>query len=177
VGKHPRIGRQRREVFLPRQLVFEGESSRKHDRRSLTGGTGNAEDGRSEDAGRGKGQHAAPDGLPAGGPECHAGLAKALRHGLQALLAGGDDDGQDDEGQGEAAGEHAGVPTLETEVCEKERDDENGAISGASVKTGAVSTKAPSPNKPKTTEGTPARFKMARRTVSRNLPFFAYSLR
>ncbi len=128
VREHAGISGQGRQVFLPGQFVFKGQRCREHDGGCFASGTGNAEDAARQNTWGGKGQHRPPDGLPACGSESHAGLAEALWHGLQALFTGRDDHWQDDEGECETTAEHAGVPALEAQFREEQRDDQQAAL-------------------------------------------------
>ena len=86
-----------------------------HDRRGLAGHAGDAENRRSQDARQRVGQHVRADRLPLGRAERERAFAEALRHGLQRLLARGDDHRQHHEREREPAGEQRNVPAEEND--------------------------------------------------------------
>jgi hypothetical protein len=95
--------------------------------------------------GKGRRQDHPPDGLPFGGPQTQRSLAVGIGHGLEGLLGGTDDHRQGHGPQGQGAGGDADAHV-------------------------EMTTKKARPNRPKTTEGTPARLLMPSRISAPPFP-------
>ena len=88
-------------------IEHQAEAGGVQQRRALAHNAAHRQDAAGDDAVHRVGQHHSADHVPFTGAHGQGALPVGVRDGLQALLGGADDGGQDHHHQGQAAGQHA----------------------------------------------------------------------
>ena len=137
------------------QVGQEVGDAGEQDRRDLARAARDREDGAGEDAGERAGEDDAPERLRAGGAEREARVAVVARDGAQRLLGRDDDDRQRQDRERQRGPDERGLAVAERRPAPRRPGPSRRPTNWM---------KKPRPNRPKTIDGTPARFVTATRT-------------